>query len=687
MKKRLLFLTFGLVLSIVSCTDNSSSKNDLGNTSSGETSSEVPSSVISSESEAMAAFNKFQQETNLVINIQNASGLGIVRKKNKTPKYSNGNDGEKVEITNLLVKSTTEYNQNDIVADKEGNVEVSFTKTVTTTTSYTATKEKQLIAYIDEDEKIGTSIDIYGEDFVTFESDTQHMYRAIENEEVVVDWTVGQEETTTFENISNPENIVIENKSLNAKISYPAVEGATYSLYDESNNQIIEEFVSTDEVNVSSSEELIVIDGLIEGNKYTLKYTSNVEEEEINQSKLGGEVDKLYVYNERFTFISFVPYGCSDRPSDESMKYDDDGVSNYDKTDYYTSDDRVSFIVDNNSGYVYKIEDINIAYIYNNLLVTNEFDFVYDFYIDENNDLKIYALYTNKDIAFLDFGKDIYGNKFVSNTKLNYYDENTNTTYFVNRDSQALLKIYTKGECYDPDGMSDEIREVYFGLVHSKNIDRNESAIREDVYLYTSNKRILHTKAGDGDHPSYYYEFFYLLEENSKDVKISPTDHFYVDPYLHGPNCETGILVDDNHVYSINYGVRSYIDLSNFTTIVEYNVDTMEMNRYQSSNEMNYDFKRASYKYFIKHKVVILFDNQDGSVYLDKYFIDGTKEKLLENVNLSNDMKSILKYGVNGNEYYEIVVKENNDQIEAKAYLVGTYKEDPIVITIQPIRR
>ena len=95
----------------------------------------------------------------------------------------------------------------------------------------------------------------------------------------------------------------------------------------------------------------------------------------------------------------------------------------------------------------------------------------------------------------------------------------------------------------------------------------------------------------------------------------------------------------------------------------------------------------ACYKYFIKHKVILLYDIETGSVYLDKYFIDGTKEKLLEEVNLSDDSKSILKYGVNGNEYYEIIVKENNGEIEAKAYLVGTYKEEPIIITIQPIKR
>lgn len=679
MKKKALFLTLGLLISIVSCGGNSSSEIN----SEDQNSSEVSSSLVSSESSEITAFKKFQEEKNLIINIQNASGLGIVRKKENGSRNKKRNSGEKIEITNVLVKSTVEYNQNDIIYE-DGNVEVSFLKTITTNTTSTVTKEKTLIAYIEENEKIETNISVYGDNYVSFESDDDHLYRLVENGVVVKDWIQGNEGTTTFEDIIVSNNMVIENKSLNAKISYPSVEGATYTLYDESNNLIYNDFVITDDVNVSTNDEMIVLDGLTEGNKYILKYTSQVEEETVSQSNIGGEIDKLYVYNERFTFISFVPYGCSSRPNEEEMKYEDDGIAVYDKTDYYSSDDRISFIIDNNSGYIYKIEDINIAYIHNNLLVTNEFDYVYDFYIDENNDLKIYALYTNKDIEFYDFGKDIYGNKYVSNTKLNYYDEKTNTTYFVAFDSSALLKIYTKGECTNPDLVNDKMMESYWEIVNSKNLDRNVSSIRNDVYLYTSNKRIVHTKAGAQGTPSYFSSFFYLLEENSSERNISPTDSFYVDPSNHGPNNESGLLIDNNHAYSINYGIRNYANLNSVENIVEYDLSNMEFNSY---NDIYSHDKMACYKYFIKHKVILLYDIETGSVYLDKYFIDGTKEKLLEEVNLSDDSKSILKYGVNGNEYYEIIVKENNGEIEAKAYLVGTYKEEPIIITIQPIKR
>ena len=679
MKKKALFLTLGLLISIVSCGGNSSSEIN----SEDQNSSEVSSSLVSSESSEITAFKKFQEEKNLIINIQNASGLGIVRKKENGSRNKKRNSGEKIEITNVLVKSTVEYNQNDIIYE-DGNVEVSFLKTITTNTTSTVTKEKTLIAYIEENEKIETNISVYGDNYVSFESDDDHLYRLVENGVVVKDWTQGIDGTTTFEDIIVSNNMVIENKSLNAKISYPSVEGATYTLYDESNNLIYNDFVITDDVNVSTNDEMIVLDGLTEGNKYVLKYTSQVEEETVSQSNIGGEIDKLYVYNERFTFISFVPYGCSSRPNEEEMKYEDDGIAVYDKTDYYSSNDRISFIIDNNSGYIYKIEDINIAYIHNNLLVTNEFDYVYDFYIDENNDLKIYALYTNKDIEFYDFGKDIYGNKYVSNTKLNYYDEKTNTTYFVAFDSSALLKIYTKGECTNPDLVNDKMMESYWEIVNSKNLDRNVSSIRNDVYLYTSNKRIVHTKAGAQGTPSYFSSFFYLLEENSSERNISPTDSFYVDPSNHGPSNESGLLIDNNHAYSINYGIRNYANLNSVENIVEYDLSNMEFNSY---NDIYSHDKMACYKYFIKHKVILLYDIETGSVYLDKYFIDGTKEKLLEEVNLSDDSKSILKYGVNGNEYYEIIVKENNGEIEAKAYLVGTYKEEPIIITIQPIKR
>ena len=229
MKKKALFLTLGLLISIVSCGGNSSSEIN----SEDQNSSEVSSSLVSSESSEITAFKKFQEEKNLIINIQNASGLGIVRKKENGSRNKKRNSGEKIEITNVLVKSTVEYNQNDIIYE-DGNVEVSFLKTITTNTTSTVTKEKTLSAYIEENEKIETNISVYGDNYVSFESDDDHLYRLVENGVVVKDWTQGIDGTTTFEDIIVSNNMVIENKSLNAKISYPSVEGATYTLYDES---------------------------------------------------------------------------------------------------------------------------------------------------------------------------------------------------------------------------------------------------------------------------------------------------------------------------------------------------------------------------------------------------------------------------------------------------------------------
>lgn len=666
---------------VTDSTGNDATQNENENITSGENNNTIDD------------FQKLNDITGLSINVQNANGLGIAKQQKSTNRKLKNNSNTP-NVSNVLVKSTDEYDEGDTFVNEDGTVDVTFTLTTTTVTTTKFSYEKKLIAFVENPEDIKVKITEFKNNYLVIESDDQHLYRVKDTKDDIVlsEWIKGEIGHTIFNNLDlsgkNKKDIIIEYKSLNAIVTYSAYENVIYSLYDSENNIVVDSIDINDSKNLSKNKEIITIGGLVEGEIYSLKYQGQIEETVVTQSQIGGEIDKLYVYDNRFTFISFVPYGTTNRPADSELRYGSDNIAYYDKSDYYTSNDRVSFVIDNYSGYVYKLENFNIGYIYNNLFVTNDFDYVYDFEIDENNDLKIYALYSNKDIGFVDFGKDIYGNKYISNTKLNYYDENTNTTFFVNVHSNNLIEILTKGE-YDAHNWHTDNETYHFicKLLDEERYKFNDLSARDDVYLYTSDKRILHTSSKDWlDGNPKFNSFFYLLGENSKDMEISQNQDFYVE-CKYGNGNSSGIKVLNNNVYVIQWSQEKfYGQISFYDAIVKYDLDTMQYSIFRNLTVYGSDYY-VNHDYFLDYMVILVYDKGDNSLYKDNFFEDGTREKILEDISISEDGMSLIKYGVNGNEYYEVIVEKINGEVKACAYKVGEYVAEPKIIIIQPINR
>lgn len=100
---------------------------------------------------------------------------------------------------------------------------------------------------------------------------------------------------------------------------------------------------------------------------------------ELTQDEISGQINKVYV-GKNFTFMSFsIPveksgsYRCegmgngysyeyvSVRP--DSLIYDEYGYSDFDKVEYFSRHLVQSFVIDNNTGYIYKIEGLAISEI------------------------------------------------------------------------------------------------------------------------------------------------------------------------------------------------------------------------------------------------------------------------------------------------------------------------------------
>ena len=571
---------------------------------------------------------------------------------------------------------------------------------------------------------------------------------------IVVDWTTFEENgNQIFENIPYVEPITtrffaIESRSIDAVVSYPAYNGFKYTLKDTDTDQtvLINEATANDPRNVSNDETLVTFDGLIEGHKYILEYSGVGEEVTVEQTRVGGEIDKMYVYNDRFTFVSFVPYGSSTRPSDDELVYEKDGIANYDKRDYYTGDLRQSFIFDNYSGYIYLIKNFNIKYIHNNLLLSAADNFVYDFRINEDNDLEIYALFTNAQVNYFNFFKDKHGNKVVQNDKLDLYDEDTNTYYFVAQcNSDELTSIMTCGEFSDIDQIYKKANDIYRKYEYQTNVNW-DAVERERSKLYelanSINQRNNYTTVNNNDTRVRYYltdtnetlfiQYYdnemgakkaYLIVDDSTHRELTVRDSFMNVTSCSWDNevikCSSGYLLTMNMYYDSTYeqdengyqvrtkalygrsnysffldlttghGWRSYdYDSGNYFDVTYLgNYDTFLIYNKKQKGLFRWAFKDIANSLV---NTYYYYDDNDENIW-SKYngefkFMEGA-ELVKSNVTINEKMNAFEKQGVNGTTYYDIVVEDVNGELKINTYESGTYEAPEIKVVLQPINR
>lgn len=213
------------------------------------------------------------------------------------------------------------------------------------------------------------------------------------------------------------------------QITILAVTGFTYTIYK--NETILYESVQdNDATDTNGQEGVIVLTGLTDGTEYKVDYKGIGEEITITQDEINGEIDKLYIMN-GYTFISFVPRGISQRPENSKMEYDEKGIAIYDKTGYFSNAERQSFVIDNTTGLVYLIKNIEIEKIENNLIIIS--NKIYDMYVADNGELNFVTVVKNETLTIYHYFKDKYGNKYILNDFLNAVDTENSTIYYTNK--------------------------------------------------------------------------------------------------------------------------------------------------------------------------------------------------------------------------------------------------------------
>jgi hypothetical protein len=528
-------------------------------------------------------------------------------------------------------------------------------------------------------------------------------------------------------------DITIESRSTDASISFTAFEGFTYEV-KQGELLLYTNITDNNLIDLNPKDGVIKVKGFTEGLPYDVHYSGYRLVERITQDEVDGQVDKLYVLYQ-YTFISFVPLTLNQRPTFSDLKLDYDALALYDKKDYFSSSTRQSFVVDNESGFIYKIENTIIENISKGILWLKDNFVPHDLRIKTNGDLEFYPLFTNTSIIAFDAFKDKYGNTFVLNNRLNYVDFAKKTTYFVHQvkvgpsmNSQLSRVLNSNNISSSAKDLTGFTRSASFWLtenneaiklimeqrnyapnvnstIHSaKKIDENH---QEAEIPLTLNSKVtdfgIYQTGLDGANKPFKIQNGKIFFENISDilpVSTNGEEFFYSESFgwfgrlaafdlATGRDFRMGLYSWPNKFWNPRY-------IKNYDYIVEFfegkiylikNVSSLLGNMldlYTNSIDMSgyplelYNQGDSIINYFNRSDYFFTpFRNAGYSVEF---------EVILENVGIDNG--EVVKFGLEGNVIYDLIPEVVNGVYKLVPYVRGTYvAPPPTSITFQPINR
>ena len=223
--------------------------------------------------------------------------------------------------------------------------------------------------------------------------------------------------------------IEIDARSIDASISFTAFNDFTYEI-KQGTTLLYTDLVDNNIIDLNPTTGVIEVKGLIQDQTYQVHYSGYQQIERVTQDEIDGQVDKLFVLNQ-YTFMSFVPLTMNDRPQDANLVRDYDRVPVYDKTNYFSSPTRQSFVIDNDSGYIYKIENTVITNLSGGCVSIQGNPSPFDLKTNANGSLSFFSLSNNASVVANGCIKDKYGYTYVNNNLINEYVSSTKTYFYV----------------------------------------------------------------------------------------------------------------------------------------------------------------------------------------------------------------------------------------------------------------
>ena len=191
-------------------------------------------------------------------------------------------------------------------------------------------------------------------------------------------------------------------------------------------------------------------------------------ERRLTQEEIPAQINKFYA-TENFQFMQFVfvrqakandmlfkegghyylndytvRYGEYTEVRPDDLVYDENGITEFDRTGYRNSEYVKNFVVDRATGYIYQIENFNIDVVFNTSIVgvddgTESFRYYYyRISVNPEGELLFTDVMPNREVWVYGVETDKYGYTFVWNDAINLIDKENKIYYFTDGDEYFI---------------------------------------------------------------------------------------------------------------------------------------------------------------------------------------------------------------------------------------------------------
>ena len=586
--------------------------------------------------------------TGYVANIENASSIGIgsINTSNTNVKKQK----------NVVRKENNQDNEYLLTATENENGEINYEELIFTKFESGFEEingEENYIAKREED--INTKINSIQHGVVNIKSKNGFEYRLIDkNGNSLTDWKTGEKGNTKFYDITeDKENITIESRSEKGKISFFVNDGFKYTI-SLNDKIIIENMGDNDNNDVNKKQGVITLDNL-EGDKtYLVKYHGKGKKKTLTQDQMKSKIIRVYVSG-GFTFVTFMPKDKENEMFNFNRNSNRDIGGKYYLEEYHMR----SFVIDNESGHVYSLDNININCTRDGMALA-AFDekpsYLYDLSVNEKNELVFTPLITKENICISEFFEDKYGRKYVCAADI------SKTEIF---DEEKNMLVYKQDYSLEP------------------------------LYCQNSNDEAIKVEKTQQD----YLFRFYVLDEEGQKRELNKNDNFYI--YI----CDyKKIKVENGWIKEVGYLDGIYISYDGGTSEFKfYNLDFTESYNLENKLDTNGERIKPLESYALaQSKLNIDFFNENNLLYFkdnDLYclediwnFMSGktTKKeyKILGNCRVDFDEENnfrLTQTGINGDKYYNLVKTKENGKVKYEVVEAGSYIATAEEIILQPL--
>lgn len=593
--------------------------------------------------------------TGYVANIENASSIGIgsINTSNTNVKKQK----------NVVRKENNQDNEYLLTATENENGEINYEELIFTKFESGFEEingEENYIAKREED--INTKINSIQHGVVNIKSKNGFEYRLIDkNGNSLTDWKTGEKGNTKFYDITeDKENITIESRSEKGKISFFVNEGFKYTI-SLNDKIIIENMEDNDKNDVNKKQGVITLDNL-EGDKtYLVKYHGKGKKKTLTQDQMKSKIIRVYVSG-GFTFVTFIPKNneIEKRIYNKFPKRVFFGNGNaFIGGKYYLEEYHMrSFVIDNESGHVYSLDNININYTRDGMVWASFEEkptYLYDLSVNQKDELVFLPLIAKENIIHgKNFFEDKYGRKYVNAdiSKTEIFDEEKN------------MLVY-----------------------------KQDYSLDIPLYCQNSNNEAIKVEKTQQD----YLFKFYVLDGEGQKRELNKNDNFYIYIYDYKKiHVENGWIKEVGYL-NVGY-FQSPVNCRNFKF---YNLDLTESYNLGDrlvTNEQNTDILYNE----INDKLNIDFFNENNFLYFkddDLYclediwnFMSGKTDKkeykILGNCRVDRDENNnfrLTQPGINEDKYYNLVKTKENGKVKYEVVEAGSYIATAEEIILQPL--